>query len=237
MQANAQRDDPGTAPRIRVFLATPGFPLLVAGLRAAFDEAAEIEVTGSATDRAGLAAQLERTPADVVVAEASPFGADGLPGFGLIDEVRAARPSARILALDCRDGASERFSLALRAGADGVVTRAAAPSDVVTAVRAISRGQTYVSPEIVSRMVQAYVLRTPGGTVEDAYDALSERERQILLLAAVGHTNREIARTVRLGEQTVHHVRATVMEKLGFHDRVELLKYALRRGVVGVADL
>ncbi|MFI5255367.1 MAG: response regulator transcription factor, partial [Candidatus Limnocylindrales bacterium] len=88
-----------------------------------------------------------------------------------------------------------------------------------------------------TRMVNTYVLHTPSETPEDAYDSLSEREREILLLAATGHTNREIARDLHLSEQTVHNYRAAVMEKLGFHDRVELLKYAIRRGVIEVADL
>ncbi|MFI5254453.1 MAG: response regulator transcription factor, partial [Candidatus Limnocylindrales bacterium] len=88
-----------------------------------------------------------------------------------------------------------------------------------------------------TRMVNTYVLHTPSETPEDAYDSLSEREREILLLAATGHTNREIARDLRLTAGAVHSHRAAVMEKLGFHDRVELLKYAIRRGVIEVADL
>jgi DNA-binding NarL/FixJ family response regulator len=86
-------------------------------------------------------------------------------------------------------------------------------------------------------MVNTYVLRNPEHSLEDAYDTLSDREHEVLLLAAVGHTNREIARALHLSEQTVHNYRATVMEKLGFHDRVELLKFAIRRGVINVADL
>jgi two-component system response regulator NreC len=86
-------------------------------------------------------------------------------------------------------------------------------------------------------MVNTYVLRSEQAGPADAYDALSEREREVLLLAAVGHTNREIARDLHLSEQTVHNYRATLMEKLGFHDRVELLKYAIRRGVIEPADL
>ncbi|HSG86760.1 MAG TPA: LuxR C-terminal-related transcriptional regulator, partial [Candidatus Limnocylindrales bacterium] len=93
------------------------------------------------------------------------------------------------------------------------------------------------SPAIVTRMVNTYVLRTPGAPIEDAYDTLTEREKEVLLLAAVGHTNREIAVQLHRSERTIHHLRASGMEKLGFHDRVELLKYSLRRGVIGVADL
>jgi DNA-binding NarL/FixJ family response regulator len=143
---------------------------------------------------------------------------------------------AKVLVMACQSS-SEHFSLALKAGADGFLTREAQPTDFVTAIRAISRGQTYVSPSIVTRMVNTYVLKTPGGSLDDPYESLSEREREVMLLAAVGHTNREIARTLHLSEQTIHNYRANVMEKLGFHDRVELLKYAIRRGLIDVADL
>jgi DNA-binding NarL/FixJ family response regulator len=73
--------------------------------------------------------------------------------------------------------------------------------------------------------------------LEDAYETLSDREREVLLLAAVGHTNREIAKALHLGEGTVHAKRSAIMSKLGVHDRVELLKYALRRGYLEVAEL
>jgi two-component system response regulator NreC len=141
----------------------------------------------------------------------------------------------RIIAIDCRT-ASDQYSLALRAGADGFITREASPDDVVGAVRSVSRGQAYVSPAIVSRMVNTFVLGSREPTHDDAYASLTDRERQVLLLAAVGHTNREIAASLGLPEGRIHHERATVMEKLGLHDRVELLKYAIRRGVLGVAD-
>ena len=98
------------------------------------------------------------------------------------------------------------------------------------------RGETYVSPAIVTRMVNTYVLRAPQAE-EDPFESLSERSRQIFRLAAFGHTNREIARTLHLSEQTVHNHRATIMEKLGFHDRVDLVKYALRHGMIQVAEL
>jgi len=81
------------------------------------------------------------------------------------------------------------------------------------------------------------VRRTPETSVEDPYENLNDRERQILLLAAMGHTNRDIARSLRLSEQTVHYNRANVMEKLGLHDRVELLRYTVRRGLLNPSTL
>ena len=110
--------------------------------------------------------------------------------------------------------------------------------DVVAAIRCVQRGETYVSPSLVTRMVNTYVLRRgASATTEDAWDALSDREREVILLAATGRTNREIAELFHLSEQTIHNCRASVMEKLGVHDRVDLLKYAIRRGVISVADL
>jgi DNA-binding NarL/FixJ family response regulator len=94
-----------------------------------------------------------------------------------------------------------------------------------------------VSPAIVTRMVDTYVRKSPDAALDDPYENLSERERQILLLAAMGHTNKDIARSLHLSEQTVHNNRASVMEKLGLHDRVELLRYTVRRGLLSPSTL
>jgi len=224
------------AGRLGVLLAIFDFPMLRTGIRAIVEAESDMTVVGQVASPDALPGALAACQPDVVVAECLPVGSHGAAAFATIQAIRAARPQARILALDSR-GAGEQFSLALKAGADGYLTREAAPDDIVAAVRGVSRGQTYVSPAIVTRMVNTYVLRTAGCPAEDAYELLNEREREVLLLAATGHTNREIARTFQLSEQTIHNYRAGVMEKLGFHDRVELLKYAIRRGIVSVADL
>lgn len=222
--------------RVGVLLAIFDFPMLNVGLRAIVDAEPDMHVIGEVAGRDALEAELARTTADVVITECLPLDRSGCTMFQSIEAVRSSKPSTKILALECRSS-SEQFSLALKAGADGFLTREAQAADIVTAIRAVSRGQTYVSPAIVTKMVNTYVLKAPGGTVEDPLETLSEREREIMLLAAVGHTNREIAKALHLSEQTVHNYRANVMEKLGFHDRVELLKFAIRRGLIDVADL
>jgi len=226
----------GAGGKIEVLLAIFDFPLLVSGYQAIIDSELDMHVTDVVLDHESLAGTLAHTQADVVVAECLPFGAPGSGAFETIEQIRSVTPDKRILALECRGG-SEQFSLALKAGADGFLTRQAEPADLVAAVRSVKRGQTYVSPAIVTRMVNTYVLKTPNGLLQDPYDSLSDRDKEVLLLAAVGHTNREIARTLHLSEQTVHNYRANIMEKLGFHDRVELLKFAIRRGIISVADL
>jgi len=234
LRANGQRPESGR--KLGVLLAIFEFPMLNVGLRDVIGAEADMEVIGEVDSREALRADTAHTVAEVVIAECLPFDRSGCTSFQSIEAIRAARPDIRILALECR-GSSEQFSLALKAGADGFLTREAEAADVVTALRSVARGQTYVSPAIVTRMVNTYVLKAPHGILEDAYGNLNEREREVMLLAAIGHTNREIALTLHLAEQTIHNYRANVMEKLGFHDRVELLKYAIRRGIIDVADL
>jgi len=222
--------------KLSVLLAIFDFPMLVAGFRSAIDGELDMRVADEVANPDDLDAAIKRTGPDVIIAECLSLSAPGCTSLETIERIHAAAPDSRIIALECRCG-SEQFSLALKAGADGFLTREAEPSDVVTALRSVSRGQTYVSPALVTRMVNTYVLRSEGALVEDPYASLSDREREVLLLAAVGHTNREIAKVFHLSEQTVHNYRANIMEKLGFHDRVELLKFAIRRGIISVADL
>jgi len=228
--------DADNGPKAGVFLAIADFPLLVAGYRAVIDATPDLQVVGAIDSRETMHEQVAGSAADIVVAEWLPSTAAGSPSFPTIEEVRAARPTARILAIECRCG-SEQFSLALRAGAHGFLTRRAAAGEVVSALRCIGRGETYVSPSMVTQMVDTYVRRSTPGAPDDAFDALSEPAREVFRLVAVGHTNREIARTLHLSEQTVHNHRANVMAKLGVHDRVELLRYALRRGLVQGTEL
>jgi two-component system, NarL family, response regulator NreC len=222
--------------KLSVLLAIFDFPMLVAGFRSAIDDELDMRVAGEVASPDDLDAAISRTGADVIIAECLSLSAPGCSSLETIERIRAAAPDSRIIALECRCG-SEQFSLALKAGADGFLTREAEPADVITALRSVSRGQTYVSPALVTRMVNTYVLRSEDPIVEDPYASLSDREREVLLLAAVGHTNREIAKVFHLSEQTIHNYRANIMEKLGFHDRVELLKFAIRRGIISVADL
>lgn len=225
----------GAGGRLGVLLAIPDFPMLLAGLQTILEAEPDISILGAVALDA-LPDALNRAGADVVITECQPLDREGCASFHTIETIRSVRPTAKIVAIDCRQ-ASDGFSIALKAGADGFLTREAGPEDVVSAVRSVSRGQTYVSPAIVSRMVNTYVLGSQMASPEDPYMALNDREREVLLLAAVGHTNREIAEAIHLSEQTVHNYRATLMEKLGLHDRVDLLKYAIRRGLVNAADL
>lgn len=222
--------------RTGVMLAVVDFPMLATALRSVIDGERDMHVVGQATDRETLLEQVRASAPDVIVLECESAGGYGCSTYDAVDGVRAASPDTKIIVLDCRC-AGEQFSVALKAGAHGFLTREAQQADVVAAIRGVTAGHTYVSPAIVTRMVDTYVRRSPDAGLDDPYETLSERERQILLLAAMGHTNRDIARSLQLSEQTVHNNRANVMEKLGLHDRVELLRYTVRRGLLNPSTL
>ena len=226
----------GEAPRLGVLLAIVDFPMLSAAFRGVIDGEHDMHVVGEVTNRETFIPDLVAAGPDIVVMECEAFGGFGCATFESVEAVRAACPHAKIIALDCRC-AAEQFSIALKAGANGFLTREAHEPDVVDAIRSVAAGHTYVSPTIVTRMVNTYVRRTPDAGLDDPYEALTEREREILLLASMGHTNRDIARSLQLSEQTVHYHRANVMEKLGLHDRVELLRFTVRRGLLNPANL
>ena len=221
--------------RLGVMLAIVGFPMLRSAFRAVIDQEPDMTVVGEAAGLETIVDEARATRPDVILLECGSVGF-GCGTYDAIGAIRAACPEARIIALDCR-GATEQFSVALKAGASGFLTREAQDNDVVGAVRSVAAGHTYVSPAIVTRMVDAYVRRSPDASLDDPYESLTERERQIMLLAAMGHTNRDIARSLSLSEQTVHYNRASLMEKLGLHDRVELLRYTVRRGLLNPSTL
>jgi DNA-binding NarL/FixJ family response regulator len=225
-----------TVDRLGVLLAIVDFPMLSTALRSIIDGAPDMQVVGEVGSRPTVLEQVRATQPDVVVLECESVGGLGCGTYDAIEAIRGVCPDTKIIALDCRC-ATEQFSVALKAGANGFLTREAQDNDIVAAVRSVAAGHTYVSPAIVTRMVDTYVRGTSDATLDDPYEALTERERQILLLAAMGHTNREIAKSLRLSEQSVHYSRANVMEKLGLHDRVELLRYTVRRGLLNPSVL
>jgi len=227
---------PETTATIRVLLAIVGFPILAAGYRAALEAAPGLAVVGEVAERERLADGVAGADADVVVTECLPWTAGSCTSLATIEEIRAARPDVRILAIECRCG-REQFAPAIRAGANGFLARESEPSEVVAAIRAVGRGETYASPAVVSGMVDTYVLRRSPQPAEAAVAALDQRAREVFRLAALGHTNREIARALHVPERTVHSSRASIMEKLGVHDRTDLLRQALRHGLVEADEL
>lgn len=221
--------------RLRVHLAIVDFPMLASSFRAVVEAEPDLLIVAESTDRECVVADITASKAHVVVTACDPSDGFGCSTYEGIEAIHLAVPGVKIITLDCRC-AADRLQTAFRAGASGYLTRDAQARDVVAAIRSVAAGHTYVSPSIVTQMVNTYVRRTEPAD-DDPYETLTEREREILLLAAMGHTSRDIARSLHVSEQTVHYHRANMMEKLGLHDRVELLRYSVRRGLLNPSTL
>ena len=221
--------------QLRVHLAIVDFPMLMASFRTVIEAEPDMLVVAETTDRERVIDDVTAARPDVIVTACDPSDGFGCSTYESIEAIRVAAPEVKIITLDCRC-AADQLQNAFRAGANGYLTREANGQDVVAAIRSVVAGHTYVSPTIVTQMVDTYVRRSEP-VLDDPYDSLTEREREILLLAALGHTSRDIARSLHLSEQTVHYHRANMMEKLGLHDRVELLRYSVRRGLLNPSTL
>jgi two-component system, NarL family, response regulator NreC len=194
------------------------------GLRRVLDAEADIETVGEApsAERAVFEA-LESKPdvvlMDVVMPEKS--GIEGLPAL------LQAVPDVKVLMLSMQDD-PHYVREAFEAGASGYVLKEAADTDVVDAVRAVSVGERYVHPALGARLIAAESEERKRAES----DPLSEREREVLRLLALGHTNQEIAALLYISVRTAETHRAHIMQKLGLSSRAELVRYALDHGLV-----
>jgi DNA-binding NarL/FixJ family response regulator len=195
--------------------------------------------------RSGLRLLLEREPDIEVVAEAS----DGVeardlairerPDLAILDvrmpkltglqatrEIREQVPDAAVLILSMHDDERYLFE-ALKAGASGYVLKRQADVDLLDAVRAVQRGEPFLTPDAQRALIKDVLDRG-----SEQADELTPREQEVVKLVAEAHTNREIAEILHLAEKTVESHRANAMRKLGMRDRVELVRYAIRRGLI-----
>ena len=118
------------------------------------------------------------------------------------------------------------------AGASGYVLKGAASADLVAAVRAVHEGGVYLHPSVAKNLVSAYLKHMDPGEDKERYDGLSERERQVLTLIAEGKTSQEVADELFLSVNTIQTHRSHIMEKLNLHNRAELIRYAIRKGLI-----
>ncbi len=224
-------------PTTTVLVALVDVPLLAAAYRAVIGAAPDLLVAGVAERRDVVASAVARFAADIVVIDApSSTAADGAAA-ATVAAIRAARAEARILAVELRCGPAPHAQ-APAPWADGVLPRGSTPGDVLEALRSLGRGEPWSAGSTSTAPPAADAaseVREPGRP--DAFDTLAEEAREVLRLAALGGSSREIARKLGTSEQVVHAQRALIMQRLGLHRRVELLRYALRRGIIRATDL
>ena len=195
-----------------------------AGLRRVLDAEADIETVGEApTAERAVFEALELKP-DVVLMDVVMPGKSGIEGLPALLQ---AVPDVRVLMLSMQDD-PRYVREAFESGASGYVLKEAADTDVVDAVRAVAAGERYVHPALGARLVEA----DSEERKRAAADPLSTREREVLRLLALGHTNQEIAAQLFISVRTAETHRAHVMQKLGLTTRAELVRYALEHGLI-----
>src|SRR5581483_854162 len=155
----------------------------------------------------------------------------GLNGIDALPVLRKAVPEAKILVLTMHDDESY-LRQTLRGGAAGYVLKKAVDSDLLSAVRAVMRGEVYVHPSLTKALLEDLLPSTPVEVADDPWLALSEREQEVLILVAHGHTAAEIAERLSLSSKTIETYRARGMEKLGLRSRAALVQFALAHGLL-----
>lgn len=197
------------------------------GLRLVLDAEPDLEVVHEASDGAQAVELGLREDVDLAILDVS---MPRMTGLQAARELSQRRPDLRILMLSMHDN-EQYFFEALKAGASGYVLKTAANADFVEACRATMRGEPFLYPSATVALIRDYLERARRGE-ETPTDPLTPRELDVLKLIAEGHTSEEIAAMLFISKKTVDRHRANILEKLGMRNRVELTRYAIRRGLV-----
>ena len=192
------------------------------GVKLLLDRQPDIEVVAEAEDGVEAVEQAIKHRPDVAVLDVS---MPRMTGLQATHEIKQQAPDTQVLILSMHDDDRYLFE-ALRAGAAGYVLKRAADQDLVDAVRAAGRGEPFLTASAQQTLIREFLERG------DQPEELSPREQEVVKLIAEAHTNREIAEILHLSEKTVESHRGRVLQKLGMRDRVELVRYAIRRGLV-----
>jgi DNA-binding NarL/FixJ family response regulator len=206
--------------------------LVRAGIRAMLDELPDVQVIAEAGDGRQALDLIQQQPPDVVLMDIA------MPGLnGLDSAARIARdhPDVRVVILSMH--MTEEYVIsALRAGASGYLLKDADPAELALAVRAVARGETYLSPGVSKHVIDDYLRRTGGSQELDLHPEsihpLTPRQREVLQLIAEGNTSREIAQILQISLKTVESHRQGIMDRLDIHDLAGLVRYAIRKGLV-----
>jgi len=215
--------------KIRLLVADD-HPVVRAGLRMLLGTQPDMEVVGEAVDGATAVERALELRPDVVVMDITMRGTNGLAATR---EIVKRIPQTKVLILTMHDS-EEYLRQTLEAGATGYVLKQAADTELAVAIRAVQRGEIYLYPAFTRVLLRDLTPNrdTDGQAQRDSYELLSPREKEVLRMVALGHTNRKIADQLFLSVKTIETYRARVMEKLNLRTRAALVRYALLRGLL-----
>lgn len=200
------------------------------GICALLALAGDIEVIGEATNGNEALNRVRKLSPDVVLMDIS------MPVMGGLEATRRINkefPGTKVLVLTQYDD-KEYFFPVIESGASGYISKAAASSELIAGIRSVYRGDSYLSPSVTKLLVDEYKNTSGERVNQDPYNQLTGREREILKLLAEGRGTQEIAKMLVITPKTVEGHKTNLMAKLGVHNRVELVKYALRKGIINI---
>lgn len=198
------------------------------GLKMLLSGHSEMEIVGEADSAAGALQEAERTHPDVILMD---IGLPDKTGIEATREIKARFPDIKIVALTIHED-EEYFFQMLDAGASGYVPKRAAPDELITAIRAAAAGEVYLYPSLAKLLVRDFLNAEKPTGEKSNLDGLTEREREVLTHLAEGASNDEIAAALVISPKTVERHRENIMRKLNLHSRSELVRYAIRKGII-----
>jgi two-component system response regulator NreC len=214
-------------PHIRIVLADD-HTIIRSGLRLLLEQQPDFKVVAEAEDGRAAVERIAQHHPDVAILD---IGMPQLNGIEATRQIVAQEPHPNVVILSMHS--DEGYVLrALKAGARAYILKNAAEADLIRAVRAVSEGKSFFSPVISKMLLEDYVRQVSEKEVEDSYDLLTPREREILQLLAEGKTNKEVAVILNLSPHTIDTHRGNLLQKLNLHSVPELILYAVRKGVI-----
>ncbi|NTU56352.1 MAG: response regulator transcription factor, partial [Anaerolineales bacterium] len=198
------------------------------GLRMLLENQADLKILGEADTGKQALEMVETLNPDVVIMDIT---LPDISGIEATRRIKEAHPGVAVVALTIHEDQQYFFEM-LQAGASGYVPKRAAPDDLITAIHAAHRGEMYIYPSLAKLLVGDFLSRSGEDGAKEAMDELTPREGEVLSLLADGKTNDEIADLLSISAHTVARHRENLMGKLGLHSRSELVKYAIRKGLI-----
>ncbi len=198
------------------------------GLHMLLEGATDIEIIGEASTASEALTEISKLQPDVVLMDI------GLPDFSGIEATRKSQqlwPEIAIVALTIHEG-QEYFFKMLEAGASGYVPKRAAPEELLTAIRVAASGEVYLYPSLAKLLVNDFITQVRQDQPTKKLDGLTSREQEVLTYLADGFTNTEIGQDLNISPKTVARHRENIMRKLNLHTRTDLVKYAIRKGII-----
>jgi two-component system response regulator NreC len=212
---------------IRLFL-VDDHELVRTGLRMLLENESDVEILGEAGTAADAIKAVEELSPDVILMD---IGLPDRSGIDVTREIKAKSPDTAIVALTIHED-EEYFFKMLEAGASGYVPKRAAPQELLSAIRTASKGEVYLYPSLAKLLVNDYFSQDLQQRSVGIPDGITKREHEVLAHLADGATNLEIADTLSISPKTVARHRENIMRKLNLHSRTELVKYAIRKGII-----